>query len=56
MIEIADSYIKLGNIESAEETLTRFSRLGGKNANVSEMLRSLKKEPPHDPRIRLSSR
>jgi tetratricopeptide (TPR) repeat protein len=43
VIEIADSYIKMGNTEAAEATLTRFLRQGGKNAKVSEMLKYLKK-------------
>jgi tetratricopeptide (TPR) repeat protein len=43
VIEIADSYIKLGKSEAAEEVLNRFLRLGGKNAKVSEMLKYLKK-------------
>ena len=41
--EIADSYVKLGNREAATDTLTRFTRIGGKNAKVSEMLKSLQK-------------
>jgi len=43
VVEIADSYIKLGNSEAAEETLNRFMRLGGKNVKVSEMLKYLQK-------------
>lgn len=44
VIEIADSYVKLGNREAAIDTITRFLRLGGKNARVAEMLKSLQKQ------------
>jgi tetratricopeptide (TPR) repeat protein len=42
VIEIADSYMKLGNLNRAAEVLTRFIRIGGKNAQVSEMLERIK--------------
>jgi adenine C2-methylase RlmN of 23S rRNA A2503 and tRNA A37/regulator of sirC expression with transglutaminase-like and TPR domain len=41
VIEIADSYVKVGNSEAAIDTITRFLRLGGKNARVSEMFESV---------------
>ena len=42
VIEIADSYLKLGNHSRAGDVLTRFIRIGGKNAQVSEMLEKIR--------------
>ncbi|MBN1837710.1 MAG: tetratricopeptide repeat protein, partial [Spirochaetales bacterium] len=45
VIEIADCHMKLGNNQAAIETLSRFLRAGGKNAYISELLKSLQKHP-----------